>query len=53
MHLRTQFLEHLGIGIGTRKANNLMAVCDQLLGRGGADKSGRAGDEYTHVTLLC
>ena len=53
MNLRADFLQRLGIGIGAREAEHLVAVGDQFFGRGGADKSGRAGDEYTHVSSPC
>ena len=48
MNLGAHLLERFGVGIGTREAHNLMAVGDQFFGRGGADKPGCAGDEYTH-----
>ena len=48
MDFGAQFFQRLGIGVGAGKAKHLVPVGDQFLGGGGADKSGRAGDEYTH-----
>ena len=53
MNIRAQLLERLGIGVGAGEAQHLVPVGDQLLRGGRADKSGRAGDEYTHGILLC
>ena len=49
MHLGAQSFQRLGIGVGAGQAEHLMPVRDQFLGGGGADKSGRAGDENTHA----
>ena len=36
-------------GVGAGEAEYLMAGCDEFADDGGADKAGRAGNEYTHV----
>jgi len=55
MHLGTGGGERLGPRVRPRQSENLMAGIDELRDDGGADKAGRAGEEYAHgkPPLLC
>ena len=48
MDFSAQCLKRLCIIVGAGKAEHLVPVRDQFPGCGGADKAGRAGDEYAH-----
>lgn len=48
MDFRAQFPKRPDVLFRAREADDLMPVCDQFLCSFGADKSGGAGDEYTH-----
>ena len=41
-----------GRGIRTGEPDDLVSGVDELANDGGADKPGRAGDEYTHDNIL-
>ena len=42
-------LERLGSFVRAGEAEHLMPGGEEFLGDGGADESGRAGEEYTHI----